>query len=92
MPLPQNIVGTRLRVLRREQSLTQAMLAARCGTLGWDIGENIITKIETGVRCVTDVELTCIAMALKTTPENLLPPAEKRKSVIARHFRDQRSA
>ena len=65
MPLPQNIVGSRLKALRRELGFTQAMLAARCGTLGWDIGENIITKIETKIRCVTDVELVCIAAALR---------------------------
>jgi transcriptional regulator with XRE-family HTH domain len=88
MPSPQNIVGSRLKAVRRDLGITQAMLAARCGTLGWDIGENIVTKIETGVRCVTDVELTCIATALKIAPENLLPAEEKRKSVIARHYRD----
>src|SRR5438132_4421493 len=55
MPSPQNIVGPRLKALRRELGLTQAMLAARCGTLGWDIGENVITKIETAIRCITDV-------------------------------------
>ena len=91
MPSPQNIVGSRLKVLRREQGLTQAMLAARCGTLGWDIGENIVTKIETEIRCVTDVELTCIAAALNVKPENLLPPVEKMKSVVTRHFREQSS-
>ncbi len=64
------------------------MLAARCGLLGWDIGENIVTKIETGVRCVTDVELTCLAVALEMKPEKFLPPEEKMKSVVTRHFRD----
>jgi hypothetical protein len=86
MPSPQNIVGTRLKTLRREKGLTQAMLAARCGRLGWDIGENTVTKIETHVRCVTDFEVVCIAKALDVCPEALLPPKEKMKSVIETFF------
>ena len=90
MPLPQNIVGSRLKAIRRELGFTQAMLAARCGTLGWDIGENVITKIETRIRCVTDVELACIAMAMSVKPENLLPASDKMKSVVTRHLREHR--
>ena len=86
MPSAQNIVGTQLKTLRREQGLTQAMLAARCGRLGWDIGENTVTKIETHVRCVTDFEIVCIAKALDVSPEALLPPKEKMKSVIESFF------
>ena len=83
MPSPHNIVGSRLKALRREKGFTQAMLAARCGRLGWDIGENIVTKIETNVRCVTDFEFVCLAKALGVTPEQLLPPMDHFKSTIA---------
>jgi hypothetical protein len=62
------------------------MLAARCGRLGWDIGENTVTKIETHVRCVTDAEFVCMAKALDVSPADLLPPKEKMKSVIESFF------
>ena len=90
MPLPQNIVGFKLKAMRRELGITQAMLAARCGTLGWDIGENVITKIETMIRCVTDVELACLATALSVKPEELLPASDKLKTVVTRHLREHR--
>jgi transcriptional regulator with XRE-family HTH domain len=91
MPAPQNIVGSRIKSLRRDKGLTQAMLAARCGLLGWDIGENIITKIETRIRCITDVELVCLAKALDVNSESLLPPNEKSKSTVATFFRQRTS-
>lgn len=81
-PPPQNIVGSQLKALRREMGLTQAMLAARCGRLGWDIGENVVTKIETQIRCVTDFELLCLAAALRIDPNRLLPPPEKIKGAV----------
>jgi transcriptional regulator with XRE-family HTH domain len=89
MPAPQNIVGSRIREVRREQGLTQALLAARCGTLGWDVGENVITKIETRIRCVTDAEFLCLAKALNVSPESLLPPQEKFKATITAFFSER---
>ena len=86
MAAAQNIVGVRLKALRQEQGLTQAMLAARCGRLGWDIGENVVTKIETHVRCVTDLELVCLATALRIEPDRLLPPQEGIKGLLMEHF------
>ena len=86
MPQPQNIVGPRVKLLRRERGLTQAMLAARCGLLGWDIGENIVTKIETCVRCVTDAELACLAKALDADANDLLPPKDQVKATVMAFF------
>jgi transcriptional regulator with XRE-family HTH domain len=82
---PQNIIGDQVRALRRAGNLTQAMLAARCGTLGWDIGENTITKIETRIRCVTDAELVCMATALNVSPLQLIPTSNTSPAAI-RHF------
>lgn len=86
MPAPQNIVGSRIRALRRERGLTQAMLAARCGMLGWDVGENVITKIETHIRCVIDAELVCLAKALEASPEQLLPSRDSSKAAVRKYF------
>lgn len=62
------------------------MLAARCGLLGWDLSENVVTKIETQLRCVTDGELVCLAKALDTDPTELLPAREKVKATLATFF------
>lgn len=91
MASPQNIVGPSIRALRREKGLTQAMLAARCGILGWDIGENTITKIETQIRCIVDAEILCLSKALETTPEKFFPSSEKAKAVVKGYFAERPS-
>ena len=53
------------------------MLAARCSRIGWDVGENTISKIEAQVRCVTDEELAHLASALKVKEQDLFPPTRK---------------
>jgi hypothetical protein len=62
------------------------MLAARCGLLGWDASENIVTKIETQVRCVTDAELACLAKALDADAADLLPPRDQLKATVRAFF------
>lgn len=86
MASPQNIVGSRIKALRLEKGLTQEKLAARCGMLGWDVGENVITKIEIQIRCVVDAELLCLAQALEVEPERLFPAAEQTKAGIKKYF------
>jgi transcriptional regulator with XRE-family HTH domain len=86
MAAPQNIVAPRLRTIRREKELTQAMLAARCGMQGWDIGANTITEIETKIRCVIDAVLLCLAKAFDVRPEALLPAAENTKATVKGYF------
>lgn len=68
---PQNIVGPEIRRLRRIKKMKQADLAARCGVLGWDVAENVITKIECRFRCVTDIELKVLAKALGISVKDL---------------------
>jgi hypothetical protein len=53
--------------------MTQDALAAKCSRLGWDMTENTVTKIETGIRCVTDEELVVLAKALRVKLHALFP-------------------
>jgi transcriptional regulator with XRE-family HTH domain len=76
----QNIVGAQIRKLRFQQELTQEMLTARCGALGWDISRGTLSKIEAQLRRVTDRELWFLARALRTPmltlfPRKVTPPA-----------------
>ena len=62
-----------VRKLRYAQGLTQDLLAARCGVLGWDLSRGTLSKIEARVRCVTDHELWYLATALRASLEDLYP-------------------
>lgn len=73
MPPLQNTIGPQIKRLREQKKLTQAMLAARCGILGWEISENGITKIEAQIRCVTEKELLVLAEALKVKLREIYP-------------------
>jgi transcriptional regulator with XRE-family HTH domain len=67
----QNVVGPRVRQLRYQQELTQDQLAAKCGVVGWDISRGTLSKIEAGLRCVTDVEIQYLAGALGVSIDDL---------------------
>jgi transcriptional regulator with XRE-family HTH domain len=68
-----NIVGRQVRQIRSKQALSQPQLAAKCQRIGWDIGRDIIARIETGVRLVTDSELLFLARALNVEVVSLFP-------------------
>lgn len=73
----QNVIGSKIRDLRRAKKVSQAMLAARCEVLGWRISENGITKIERQIRCVTDRELLILAEALHVKLRDIFPEKNK---------------
>lgn len=73
MGAQQNIVGREIKRLRKAKGLTQDNVAARCAKLGWNTTENVITKIESQIRCVTDRELIILASALKVPLKELFP-------------------
>ncbi len=69
----KNVVGLKIRELRKEKHLTIRDLAAQIQVNGHsDITENTITKIEHGDRFVPDYELIYFAEALNTNVEQLL--------------------
>ena len=73
MRVPKNIVGSTIRRLRNEGGLSQPMLAAKCGVLGWDMSREILAQIESGFRYVTDWELVVLARALGVEVITLIP-------------------
>ena len=69
----KNVVGLKIRELRKEKGLTIRNLAAKIQVNGHsDITENTITKIESGTRFVPDYEIMYFAEALNTSSEELL--------------------
>lgn len=71
--MPQNIVGAQVRKTRYQRGLTQDELAARCQRLEFDISRGTLSKIEAGLRCVTDRELVVLAEALNVSVHKLFP-------------------
>ena len=68
-----NVVGVNIRLLRKQQKITQEQLSAKCNVIGLDISRGTLAKIEAGVRQVTDVEIVMIARALRVNEGALFP-------------------
>lgn len=69
----KNISGQNIRFFRKKLGLSQSKLAAKAQLAGWDIGRDVVVKVETGSRCVDDIELVKFAQLLGVTPNDLLP-------------------
>lgn len=82
MTHPRNIVGPQIRAQRIARGWKQSTLVARLGLLGWGISRETLAKIEAQIRWVADVELVCLAAALETEVELLLPSKKARRQII----------
>lgn len=66
MPKPRsetggkNLISKRLIQLRKEHNLSQRELAHKLQLVGCDVDKNVITRIETDKRYVTDIELRAL--------------------------------
>jgi len=69
MMTKRNIIGDRVKLARKKVSpkITQTDLVVRLQLQGIQIERATISKIETGYRKVTDVEIQAIAKALGVT-------------------------
>lgn len=71
----KNIVGARVRAARAERGISQGALAAQLQTLGVNIDQQMVSRVERGLRIVTDYELACLCRVLRMPPEALLADA-----------------
>lgn len=74
-----NISGDRIHQARTAQRLSQDALAAKLQVAGLGIGREAISRIETGLRFVTDYELVIFARVLGVTIEWLTGDMQDRK-------------
>lgn len=78
MPKPRgpmgqkNLIGTRLKMLRERDGLSQRDLAHRLQLMGMDMDKNVITRIETNKRYVTDIELQALSQMFEVTYQFLI--------------------
>jgi transcriptional regulator with XRE-family HTH domain len=78
MPKPRastgkkNLIGERLIELRKEHNLSQRDLSRKLQLAGYDMDKNVITRIETDKRYVTDIELKALSEVFGVTYDYLI--------------------
>ena len=70
-----NISGRAIRAERERQGLSQEQLAARMQVEGIPLSQKAVSRVETGLRVVTDYELMTFARVLRVTIEQLVEEA-----------------
>jgi len=68
----KNVVYQQLKKARIAAGLSQSQLAARMQTLGINIDQQMISKIENNNRIVTDYELACFCKIFGIEEKDLL--------------------
>lgn len=72
----KNLISQRLIQLRKQQGLSQRALAQKLQLAGYDIDKNVITRIETNKRYVTDIEIAAFASVLHVSCSYLINGTE----------------
>ena len=81
----RNIVGLRIRKVRKGLKITQMELAAQLQLLGITIDRSGIAKIEGGRRPVSDIEVAAIARILKVSISWLFEDSNQISSGVEAH-------
>ncbi len=68
----KNIIGEKVRLLRKQKGMTQRALAEKLQLAGFDVTDLTILRIESGDRFVPDYEVKALAKALDISCEELL--------------------
>lgn len=68
----KNLIGKKLIHLRKMNNMSQRRLAEILQISGMDMDKNVITRIETGKRSVTDIELKAVAAVFDVSYDYLL--------------------
>ena len=68
----KNLISERLILLRSEHHMSQRDLASRLQMAGYDMDKNVITRIETNKRYVTDLELRALTQIFHVSYEYLI--------------------
>ena len=83
MPKPRNsngeknLISQQLIELRRQRGLSQRELAHKLQLAGYDMDKNVITRIETNKRYVTDIELRALSEVLGVSYSFLIDGKDK---------------
>lgn len=72
----KNLIGKRLKNLRSLKNLSQRDLARELQLIGIDMDKNVITRIETNKRYVTDFELQALKQIFNVSYDYLIDGKE----------------
>ncbi len=72
----KNIIGERLKILRKQSGLSQRDLASKLQLAGIDMDKNVITRIETNKRYVTDFEIQALKEIFSVSYDYLIDGKE----------------
>ena len=78
MPKPRtktgekNLIADNLIELRKKHHISQRLLAYQLQLAGYDMDKNVITRIETNKRYVSDIELKALCEIFEITYEELI--------------------
>lgn len=73
----KNLIGERLKLLRNRDNISQRDLARKLQLIGIDMDKNVITRIETNKRYVTDFELQAIKQIFDVSYDYLIDGDDK---------------
>lgn len=76
-----NLIGKQVSEARNNLGLSQAALAAKCQRMGWDLSRDVLARIESGIRGITDKEIAIFSDVLGVTVQELLPPRVSQRYV-----------
>ena len=68
-----NIIGKKIKEIRKEKKITQEDLCARMQVMGYKISRSDISKLENGKKFISDFEVYGFAKALKVSILVLFP-------------------
>lgn len=71
-PGKKNLIGANLIALRKKYHLSQRGLAHELQLAGYDMDKNVITRIETQQRYVTDIEIKALCDLFNVSFEDLI--------------------
>ena len=74
----KNVIGSRVKELRKKQNISQKILAARLSLSGIDFTELTILRIEKGIRFVPDYEVAVLAEYFHVSTDYLLGKTESK--------------
>lgn len=72
----KNLIGDRLKLLRQKSHISQRDLARELQLIGMDMDKNVITRIETNKRYVTDFELQALKKIFNVSYDYLIDGEE----------------
>ena len=84
----RNVCGRAIKKMRTTKGWSQEALAIRCQLAGWDVDRKLLSKVETGLREITDAEIRIVVAALRCKPDDLFDMTGKglvqARSVVGR--------